>query len=411
MEKINQKIIIKDQEYDLPEGITPITDDGMYHVDWDLISCAEELEEGEVLTDEGEVRADTEFKFFNPRHLGQFGEKVGERFLGQGFDSASMQELLTDIKNSGLNYPLLGFWYIDEESKLIKVRINDGERRWRCINRLTSRKEQVWSKEHKRFVPANELYARIICRVETMTDEEAMERAYKVTNTSMKWGDAALARSIKHLYKIGKTDDQVCKMVGKSKLWVSDTYRLTELDDFSFTFLLEGKINRKCALDLLKIPDVEKRKKWLEDGWQDAMNTHEESKVKAEAAYDTALQKEEIAEAELAEAKFDNKDEATISELEEKVTEAAEKTKKRKEAKAASAKPMVRSKNLQRASGLKTALRPPKIQKKLKAVQELISKSDYTLADAKTLKIVASVYQCCLDGIDDIEEVLRKLSA
>ena len=115
-----QKVAVQDQEFDLPEGVRTVSDDGLYAVDWDLIEIAKEPQEGEN---------PTEFEFFNPRHLGQYQKEDKEVFLGQGFDKESMKTLMNDIAKNGLDYPLLGYWI--QKDGAVKVRVNDGERRWR----------------------------------------------------------------------------------------------------------------------------------------------------------------------------------------------------------------------------------------------------------------------------------------
>ncbi len=415
-EQSKKKAIIGDKEYDLPDGIEPLGDDGLYAVDWNLTQVADDIN----------VKVSEGFQFFNPRHLGNFeverDDNKIERFLGQGFDKESMNELLTDIAKHGQQYPLLGYWVIaadkDKDGKTvegtenkIKVRVNDGERRWRCINRLIEKNEKVWSAKDNAFMPAREVYARVLCRVTPMTEEEAFQRACAVSETAVKWGDGAQARLVKVLYDNGKKDDEICKLLNKSKQWLAETYSLNELDEFCFSFLLQGKINRKVALDLVKIKDEKTRQRWLKDAWKDAVEQHERLQAKTEKALDRAVADEELAEAEVEEARLNGASPETIAELEKAAVDASEKTKRRKETKAASAKPMVKGKGLRRASGgaLSNALRAPKIKKKLEAVQDMIEKNDTSKAEIIVLTTLKVAYQCILDGVDDIEEVLAKL--
>jgi hypothetical protein len=394
----SKKITVNGQEYDLPDGVRVISDDGLYSVDWNLIEIAKE------------VSGSKELEFFNPRHLGQYVYSDDSQvFLGQGFDKESMKELITDIIQNGLDYPLLAYWVI--RNGKIKVCVNDGERRWRCLDRLNEKNEKVWSAQYSAFLPAKEVYAQILCRVKVMTEEEALQRACAVSDTSVKWGEGATARLVKTLYEKGKKDDDICKLLNKGKLWLADTYSLNELDEVCFNFLLAGKINRTAALELLKIKDVKIRQNWLQRAWQDATDNHEKVQTKNERLLEKAERAEEVADAELELAKQSESE--NVAELETTATAAGEKTKKRKEAKAASAKPTIKGPNLRRAAGglLNNALRPPKIKKKLKAVEELIEKNDTSLADIKTLKTLAIAYQCILDGEEDITNVLKKISA
>jgi hypothetical protein len=117
-----------------------------------------------------------------------------------------------------------------------------------------------------------------------------------------------------------------------------------------------------------------------------------------------------LADAEVEEAKGKGDSAEHIAELETVATEAGEKTKKRKQIKAASAKPMVKSKNLQKASGYLNALRAPKIKKIVGLVEEMIEKKDASRVDLKILEVLRIAWQAVLDGEDDINNVLKKLA-
>lgn len=392
------KILIDGTEYDYPEGITPLGEDGLFSVDWSLVELAKELKDGEK-----------DFRFFNPRHLGQYSLDK-DVFFGQGFGKDEMKELMTNIVNKGLDYPLLCYFVL--EGTKIKVRVHDGERRYRCLDRMIEKNMKVWSRQQKQFALAKEVYEKIICRIDNMTEEEAFMQACAVSETSVKWGDGANARLVKTLYEKGKKDEEICKLLNKSKQWLSETYSLTELDDFCFNFLLANKINRKVALDLARIKDVESRQQWLKEAWKDAVETHEVVSVRNDKILQKAEAAEELAEAVLEEAKLKGESEETIAALTEAAAVASDKTAARKTAKAASARPVVKSKNLRRAAGgvFNNALRAPKIKKKLQAVSEMIEKSDTAIVDIKTLMVLKTAYQCILDGEEDINIVLKKIA-
>lgn len=398
-----KKLVIGSEEHDLPEGIAPLGEDGLYLVDWNLVEIAKEPKKGE------------KFEFFNPRHLGQYevdahADRV-EVFLGQGFGREEMHELMDDIVQNGLNYPFLCYPFLTEDGK-IKVRIHDGERRWRCIDRLIEKKEKVFSTRNNQYLAAGEVYASVICRVSPMTEEEAFMRACAVSETAVKWGDGANARLVKTLYDMGKKDEEICKLLNKSKQWLAETYSLNELDDYCFSFLLSNRINRKVALDLAKVKDVKLRCAWLDGAWKDALDNHAALEAKNEKMLQKAEANEELAQAEVEEAKDKGAAPEEIEALQEAAAEATEKTQKRKQIKAASAKPMAKSKNLRKSAGglLSNALRPPKIKKKLEAVEDMIEKNDNSLVDLKILQVLKIAYQAILDGEEDVKIVLAKLA-
>lgn len=397
-----KKIVINNQEYDLPEGISVVSDDGIYRVDWNLLEIAKEIGEGEK-----------EFRFFNPRHLGQYevdqdSENV-EVFLGQGFSKAEMRELLTDMKNVGQKYELQAYFIIRADGKIM-VRVHDGERRYRCIERMRDDNLSVFSQQYNKHLPAKEVYAQVLCRIECMTEEEAFMRAVAISETNIKWGDGANARLVKTLYERGKKDEEICKLLNKSKPWLAETCSLNELDDYCFNFLLANLMNRKVGLDLVKIKDVEVRQAWLKGAWRDALENHAKLQIKNEKLLEKAEANEELAQAEVEEAKVKGESSEMVTGLEVVASEAGEKTKKRQQIKAASAKPMVKSKNLRKASGFLNACRPAKIKKKLDAVEEMLEKNDTSLASREKLETLKIAYQCILDGEDDINIVLKRLA-
>lgn len=400
--EVFKKILINEREYDIPEGIESLGKDNLYLVDWNLLEIAKEISTSES------------FEFFNPRHLGQYeidkDSAHAEVFLGQGFDKESMKELMTDISNNGIECPLMGYFVVNKDQ--VKVRINNGERRWRCLDRMVERNDKVWSVQHNQFMPAKEVYAKVICCVKSMTEEEAFQRAYAVTETSINWGDGANARMVKTLYEKGKTDEEICKLLNKGKNWLAETYSLNDLDEYCFGFLLSGRINRKVALDLVKIKDIKTRQLWLAGAWKDALENHEKLQTKNEKALEKAEAHEELAEAQVEEAKLKGGTSELIGVLEGAVTEAAEKTKKRKQIKAASARPVVKSVNLRRSAGgvLNVALRPLKIKKKLEVVEKMIAENDNSIVSMEILNVLKHAYKCILEGEEDIMVVLKKLA-
>lgn len=449
---VSKKIVINNQEYDLPEGFEPIGDEGLYLVPWRLIEIAEELKDKDGKVKDKEIKDDKdkdkdkegedgekikdkddkgkEFRFFNPRHLGEYkvdhDDDNFEVFHGQGFSKNEMRELMTDMKQSGQAYPLQGYFVhmqprIDDGGKQdgdpdnksekgVGVRVHDGERRYRCIGKMRKDNADVYCRRHKNFMPAIQVYGKVLVQVECMTEEEAFMRAFAISETNIKWGDGANARTVKALYNRGFKDEQICKLLNKSKPWLAETCSLNELDEYCFNFLLANQMNRKVALDLVKIKDVAVRQAWLRGAWKDALETHAKLQAKNEKLLEKAEANEELAQAEVEEAKAKGESPETVAELEADAAVAGEKTKKRQQIKAASAKPMVKSKNLRKASGFLNALRPPKIKKQAEAVQEMIEKNDTSLVSLDKLEVVKVVYQCILDGEDDINNVLKKIA-
>jgi len=396
--ELSKIAVVDGQEYEIPEGFTAVGEDGLFLADFDLLELAEEPE----LLEAGK---DGDVQFFNPRHLGKCIED-GAALKGQGFNKEEMHELLNDIQRNGLEYHLCGFW--TKKDGKIKAKVNDGERRFRCLDRMRVKDEKAWSPKDQRFMSAKEIYAKIPIKIKPMSEEEALMRACAVSETAVKWGDAAMARLIKMLYAIGKNDEAVCKIVNKGPQWVAETYALNDLDELCFSYLLAKKINRTVAKNLLKISDENERQQKCVDAFNDAVSTHATAVMDAETAVEKAEDKEELARAELEEAKLSGADVEIIEKLEKKVVEAGVKTKVKKQGRASSAKPIAKSKNFLNATGGVKSMTVSKVIKQLSGIKELIDKNDETYAPVATLKIIQVVLNALLHG-DDIKEALKSI--
>jgi hypothetical protein len=398
--ELSKIAVVDGQEYEIPDGFTPVGEDGLFLVDFDLLELAEEPE---LL----KIGKDGDVQFFNPRRLGKIEEEGVKpkdwQQKGQGFNKEEMHDLLNDIQQNGLEYHLCGFW--TKKDNKIKAKVNDGERRFRCLEHMRQHDEKVWSPKDQQFMSAKEAYAKIPIKVKPMSEEEALMRACMVSETAVKWGDAALARLVKMLYAAGKSDEAICKMVGKGKQWVAETYTLNDLDELCFSYLLNNKINRTVAKLLLKITDEQTRQQKCIDVFNHAVISNAAVIVEAEVAVEKAEDKVELAQAELEEAKLNGASAETIEELEKKILKAAAKVKVRKQGRAASARsPMAKSKDFNFVKAMTVA----KVNKQLTGIKELIEKNDETYATVSTLKVVQVVLNALLSGAD-LKEALKSI--
>jgi hypothetical protein len=399
--ELSKVAVVDGKEYDLPDGFTPLGEEGLFLADFDLLELADEPN----LLDVGKSK---DIRFFNPRRLGEIEEEgvlpKDWQQKGQGFNKEEMRELWDDIQRNGLEYHLCGFW--TKKNEKVKVKVNDGERRFRCLAQMRKHDEKVWSPKDQQFMSANEVYARIPIKIKPMSEEEALMRACAVSETSVKWGDAALARLVKMLYAAGKSDEVICKVVGKGKQWVAETYTLNDLDELCFSYLLNNKINRTVAKKLLKITDEKERQQKCIDAFNHAVINNAAVIVEADTAVEKAENKEELARAELEEAKLNGADAETIAALEKKVLEAGTKIKAKKQGRAASARsPMAKARDFPHVT---KAMTPAKVNKQLSGITDLIDKNDETYASVPTLKVVQVVLKALLNG-DDLKEALKSI--
>ena len=124
-----------------------------------------------------------------------------------------------------------------------------------------------------------------------------------VSDRSIKWGEAAVAKLIRKLRRCGCNDEEILETTKKSVQWLREQDRICALDELTFSHLADGKINRAFALRLTDIKDLERRHRHLYATWADAVACYEEVRQKTEVDLEKAVEKEEYVEAELGEAK------------------------------------------------------------------------------------------------------------
>ena len=199
-------------------------------------------------------------------------------------------------------------------------------------------------------------------------------------------------------------------MLNKSPQWVAETYSLTKLDEVCFDYLLRNKINRTVAKKLLKIEDVDLRQQKCIETYADAVLNHQATLEKVEKLVEKIEEKEDLAKAELEEAKFKGESPEVIKKLEEKVVEVKEKVKERKKARAASATPVGKSKNLRNTgAGSAKSVTTAKVNKQLKILRELVLKNDETYGSTNILKAIIASLEALVGGLEIID-ALKKAS-
>ena len=98
---------------------------------------------------EAEESAEEVYRWYNPRRLGQEDE-------GDGLGKMDMAELYADIKDEGLMSPLICRWVATDGN--LNIQVLDGERRWRCVEKLVAANEKVWCRGQKKWCFAAELF-------------------------------------------------------------------------------------------------------------------------------------------------------------------------------------------------------------------------------------------------------------
>lgn len=398
------KVHVNGEDKLIPEGVELLGEVDLYSANFSLLQ----------LPDPEEVTADV-YKWANPRREGAEPDK------GAGLGKTDMEELLTDIKEEGLMSPLICRWVVKDGNLIIQVL--DGERRWRCLDKLLSTSEKVWCRGQKKWRPATEVYKTVPCRIVTGNDKEALKIAFMVSDRSISWGEAAVAKLIRRLRNCGCDDEEILDTTKKSAQWLREQDRICALDDLTFSYLTDGKINRAFALRLTEIADLDRRHAHLRAAYDDAVECYKEEVQKADEDLEKAVEKEEYAEAELDEAKAKGQDTA---EAETKLEEAQERTTQKRQARVSVPRPKAKTPNHRRATQRMAeegdesvaeeagqTLSPGKIQKQLEAVQAAIAdggkdSEGRTILDVGKLKACEVCYKAIIHGDEDVIRLLRR---
>lgn len=398
------KVQVNGEEKIIPAGVELLGEVDLYSANFSLLQLPEPEE------------ADMEvYTWSNPRRTGQTEE-------GAGLGKMDMEELLTDIKEEGLMSPLICRWIIKDEGNLI-IQVLDGERRWRCIDKLVSTSEKVWCRGQKKWRPATEVYKTVPCRIVTGNDKEALKIAFMVSDRSINWGEAAVAKLIRRLRNCGCGDEEILETTKKSAQWLREQDRICALDDLTFSYLTDGKINRAFALRLTEIDDQDRRHQHLRAAYDDALTCYKQEIQKAEDDLEKAVEKEEYAEAELDEAVAKGQD---TTEVETKLGEAQARTTQKQQVRSSVPRPKAKTPNHRRAvqkmaeegddeatKCVGTILSPGKIEKQLEVIQEAIvaggkDSEGRTILDVAKLKACEVCYKAIIHGDEDVIRLLRR---
>lgn len=398
------KVNVNGEDKTIPAGVELLGEVDLYSANFSLLQ----------LSDYPEEVVEDVYKWSNPR-------RTGDEDKGAGLGKMDMEELFTDIKEEGIMSPLICRWVVKDGS--LAIQVLDGERRWRCLDKLIAADEKVWCRGQKKWRPATEVYKTVPCRIVTGDDREALKVAFMVSDRSINWGEAAVAKLIRRLRKCGYDDEQILDTTKKSAQWLREQDRICALDDLTFSYLTNGKINRAFALRLTEIEDLERRNRHLRAAYDDALSCYKEEVKKAEDDLEKAVEKEEYVEAELEEAKIKGQD---TTEVESKLEEAQERTTQKRQARSSVPRPKAKTPNHRRAINklakegdenvadeVGQSLSPGKVQKQLEAIQAAIAdggkdEEGRTILDVAKLKACEVCYKAIIHGDEDVIRLLRR---
>jgi hypothetical protein len=403
----SDSVVLAGTSFDIPDTIKSLGHDNLHIVPFDLILAADE-----------EIQGD-DFHWVNPRH---YEKGIAEDFIPQGFADDEMQALLNDIREDGLIYSIVCRWFAIDNK--LYVQILDGERRWRCIRKLISENQMCWDKNQKKMRPAKDVYKTVPCGVYLVNDKESFKIAYQATNRQVKWGDGANARSIKHLRASGCSDEEILELTKKTGQWLREEDKLCTLDKETFAYYASGKNNRSVALLLCGVADVEVRLDYAKKTYEQAQEDDDKRLAKLDADINRLEEKEELAEAKLAEATIlgtpeeVEEREAELAEAQEKVKDAKKQRARGSQGKTKQLRKVVNAAQQNGSSAppppesLKQALRPGKIKKQLELLEK-IQEQDGNFEDEPLIPLISlgylvAAYNAILNGDENIVKAIRR---
>lgn len=393
----------------IPAGVEAIGEEDLYYVPLSMLIVADPTDTTEE-----------EYQWYNPR-------RMGDDNAANGFNRIHMDELQNDIRDEGLMCPLICRWKKQEDTT--KVQILDGERRFRSIEKLVERDEQCWSRKEKKLRGAKDVHSKVPCRIIDGTDKEALRIAFMVSDRAVGWGEAATAKLVRKLRQCKCTDVEILDLTKKSSQWLREMDRICGLDELTFSYLSDAKINRALALKLADIKNIEKRHEYLHKTYDDAVAHHQEEIQKADEELEKAEEKEELAEVSVIEAE-ETEDPETIEKAKEILSEAKDRTEKKRQQRTAASRPQGKTKNLRNVvakkieenqevdAGALQALSEGKIRQHAEDISALSEENDPVIIDGVTapthitftqaLQMLKSCYKGILSGEEEVIKIIKR---
>ena len=251
-------IHISDREVAVPAQVRPIGTQDYYEVPLSIIHIAPAKDN---------IDPDDPCYWTNPRNL----SKVG-------YSPEEMDSLADSIAREGLQNAIVCRWYLEDDE--LQIQVVEGERRLRTLRRLVDEDRMVFN--GKEYAPASKVYEHITCRIKLLKNDEAFALAYAIDHHSVRWGDGAVVRLVRNMRNPKFTDERILGILGRSAPWLRQMDALNELDEVSYSHLVNNTINQSAALLLTRIPSVEDRHQCLHKALEDAVKEHQENVQEAQ---------------------------------------------------------------------------------------------------------------------------------
>ena len=272
-----------------------------------------------------ESTGDKQYEFRNPRGLTEKGQAVL-------FDKLKSQEMRESIRDKTLMTPFICRW------KGQTIQMVGGERRHRAVSWLINKKELVKDarsfkmnddmEPEYEYKPADQVYEYVLCQIFHATNDlDALALSYTENDCRVNEGDGHDVAMVIELRQCGATDEKIMGVMSKDEKWLRDTDNIIAgLDPTTLRDVIEDRIERDAALQLLSIKekyDDTIASRVVVVAQEMAERDYKKRFDKLTKKLTEARDEQEIAEGNVAEAKFQGKGvedaEGELKETESKV--------------------------------------------------------------------------------------------
>lgn len=271
-----------------------------------------------------------DYIFDNPRKNTMRGQQ-------ELLDKKLSCELRDSIKHKTLLNPLVCRWIQDGDTYY--PQLVGGDRRYRALDFLIRKKEIVvdprsvsmndrgdWEYSQ---CPADEAYESVLCQVFAVNNDlDALALSWAENKGRINLTDGHEVAEVIKLRKFDASDERILEILQQDEKWLAETENLiAELDVDTLSDLLEGRIDRGSALALANISNLDQRSKVREAANNASSEACEKRIKRLQKQVEIALDEVEIAEGSLADAEY-QEDEEAIAKAEVGIKEAAKKVKR-----------------------------------------------------------------------------------
>lgn len=258
--------------------------------------------------------SDEDYKFKNPRMLTEKGQN-------DLFDKKNSLELRESIKTNTLLNPLVCRWVKDGDDQYYPQLVG-GDRRYRALDFLIRKKEIVRDPRSLQLndkgdwlynqCSADVAYNSVPCQIFAVnSDLDALALAWAENKGRINLTEGHEIAEVIKLRKFGASDEKILEILQRDEKWLASSDSLiATLDQDTLSDLLENRITRDSARELGNIQDETTRNQVRLVANQASKEACERKIKRMQRRVEASFEQKEIAEGSIADAEFQNDEEA-----------------------------------------------------------------------------------------------------